>query len=444
MKKKNQIFLALLILCVGLCAKGMSLITKIIMTREVGLESISIFSLVNPLILLLLTLSSLSLPNAIGSIISKKPEKRKQILITALIICSIISISLMILLLFFSNFIASNLLHNSDTIPCILASIFVIPLTSFSSIIKGYFLGIGEIKLTSFSQIFEECGRFLFLIIILFFFPNLDYGLRASICVFSLCVGEVFQIIYLLLFYKNFKLKKISNIFQKITKNDLYFTDILKISLPLTLSRLIGSLTYFIEPIIFTSLMLKNNVTIEETTIIYGTLNQYVMPLLLMPGFISVSLSNLLIPNMGRYIRNNNIKKAKNYFYKICLSCLIIGTFISLVYFIFSEQIVSIVYGSNIGSDLVKQLSFCFIIYYIETPIITCMSIFNLSFDSFKSTLISSICRIIIMVLLIEKYQIYGLAFATIVSTYIDVLLNIIFLIRFFFRKKKETICKQQ
>ena len=80
MNKKNQFIIMLQVILIGGLAKMMSLLTKIIMTRELGLEAMSLFSLVNPLILLLLTLSSLSLQNAIGSLISKNPEKKIHIL----------------------------------------------------------------------------------------------------------------------------------------------------------------------------------------------------------------------------------------------------------------------------------------------------------------------------------------------------------------------------
>lgn len=57
------------------------------------------------------------------------------------------------------------------------------------------------------------------------------------------------------------------------------------ISLPTTGSRLIGSISMFLEPILLTTILLKvgysNNFIITE----YGILNGYVMPLILLPSF---------------------------------------------------------------------------------------------------------------------------------------------------------------
>lgn len=439
MNKKNQFVLLIEVLLIAMFAKLLSLSTKIIMTRELGVEAMSLFSLVNPLILLLLTLSSLSLQNSIGSIIAKNTLKRKTILRNALLITLILNGVLISLLAIFSYFISSKMLNNIDTYPGVLACIFVIPLTSISSIIKGYFIGIGELKLSSFSQIFEECGRLLFLIIILYIFPNLSPSYKASIAVFSLCIGEIFQVLYMLIFYKNSSLKKYMALMHN-NKGDSYYHEILKSSIPLTLSRLVGSLTYFVEPILFTSIMLKNNFSIDEITISYGILNSYVLPLIVMPGFISVTLSNLLIPNLGKYIRNKQFVKAKKFILEILILCFVIGLFISSIFKFFPNQITSLIYKENFGAEILKKYSLFFIIYYIETPLITCLLFFNLSRKAFFSTCVSSITRIILIILLVGKYQIDGVIIALIISTYIDVLMNLYYLLSFFIRQKKNAI----
>ena len=443
MNKKIQLILLFQVLFIGIFAKSMSLISKIIMTRELGVEAMSLFSLVNPLILLLLTLSSLSLQNAIGSLISKNPEKRKSILLSALLITICASSILMFLLFICSKFIANNLLNNPLTYSCIIASIFVIPLTSISSIIKGYFLGIGELKLTSGSQIFEECGRLLFIIIILFFLPNLSAELKASIAIFSLCVGEIFQVVYMLVFYKNTKFSKFNKLFSSLQKQKLHYKEILNISIPMTLSRLVGSLTYFLEPIIFTLILSKNNYTTETITLSYGILNSYALPLLLMPGFISVTLSNLIIPTLGNLIRNKDMNKVKRYIINISLICFGIGLLINIVFFLFPNIITTLIYGNNYGADLIRKYSLFFVIYYVETPIITCMSLLNLSKNAFTSTVVSSILRIILMLLLVGQFAIDGLCIAIIASTYIDVLMNIYYLFSFFIRNNKRPLLLQ-
>jgi stage V sporulation protein B len=209
---------------------------------------------------------------------------------------------------------------------------------------------------------------------------------------------------------------------------------LLNISIPLTLSRLVGSITYFLEPIIFTSVMLKNNYSITQITIDYGILSSYVMPLLLMPSFISVSLSNYLIPNMGELIRKKKDKDAIKLCSKISFICLFIGFLISIFFFIFSDILLSFLYDNTNGSLLIKTLCFPFIIFYIETPIIALLNIYELSKKSFVSTVISSIVRIVILFPLVNKFGIFGVSFSTLISVFVDISLNLIFIFFFFKR----------
>ena len=434
MKKKNQTFYLLEVLILGLRAKFISLLSKILMNRELGVEAMGLFSLVNPLVILLISLSNLSLPNAIATLISKNPKKDKVILISAFSIFVVLSLSLMTITLFLENFISTTILKNKDVIYCIRASLIMIPLTSLSAIIKGYYLGKGEISLTSSSQTYEEAGRLLFIMIIIFLYKDVSTPIKASYAIYSLAFGEIFQISYMVLFSSTNKRNIIPEFKRNYVLSKHEIKPLLNISIPLTFSRIVGSITYFFEPIIFTSVMLKNNCSITQITIDYGILSSYVMPLLLMPSFISVSLSNYLIPNMGKLISKKKDKEALNLFSKISIICLFIGFLISIFFFVFSPYLLDFLYGDTSGNTLIKTLCFPFIIYYIETPIIALLNIYELSKKSFISTVISSIFRIILLFPFVNKFGVIGISFATLISVVIDISLNIFFLIFFFKR----------
>ena len=443
MNKKNQIVSITKILIISSIAKILSLVSKIIMTRELGLYSMSIFSLTNPLLLLLLTLSSLSLQNSISAIIAKDYSSRKKVLFNALKLTLALSTILMFVLLLSGEFISYRLIKNPLTLKSIYACLLVIPLTSISSIIKGYFLGIGEIKLITFSQIFEESGRFLLIAVVIFFLPTLNDQDRASLAVYSLAIGELFQIFYMVFYYKNYSLKKLKEFIFSFKQDKHNYKDILNISLPMTCSRLVGSLTYFIEPILFTSILL-NQLKIEEITISYGLLTQYALPILLMPSFISVTISNLIISNLGKLIGNNKFLEARKYIRFILLLSFIIGLIISIFFTLFSNQITSLIYNNTYGSEIIKKYSILFSLFYIESPLITCLSILNLSKKALISTVISSIIRILLILLLVKFYQIDGLCLAIIISFYFNVIINLFFLMKFFISKNKRSIIHHQ
>ncbi len=441
MNKKNTSFYLLSLLVIGFFAKFISLSNRIVLSRTIGIGAMSLFTLVNPLIVLLITFSSLSLPTVVATLIAKKPQESKKIFISAFTLIMSIAIILMILIFFLSEFIASNMLHNKQSVEAIKACCLLIPLVSLSSIIKGYFLGNSEVRLTSFSQIFEEGSRLIFIVVFSSFFMMQSDDKKAAFAVYSLCVGEIFQTTYLLLFAEEKFINRYKKLFiDSFHRENFAYKEIFSLSLPLTMSRAVGSLTYFLEPIILMQMLLKSGLSSDEITLNYGILSGYVMPLLLLPGFFSLALSNYLLPNMAKAIGNHNIKKARNIFFKITGSCLLIGTLISLVYFIFPREIMSLIYHTEVGSDLVRVLAFPFVIYYIETPISNALHAFNLSKKAFKATLFSSILRITILILFTTHFEVFTIAIATLASCYLDVLLNFIDVLRAFKRYDVKTI----
>ena len=439
MNKKNISFHLISILAIGVSAKCISLISRMILTRFLGQEAIGIYSLVNPILVLILTLSSFSLPTAVATLISKGEGKAKTIIYSAFTIIVLLSLFLMFLLLLLSDLISNEILFNSKTEACIIASLFIIPLTSISAIIKGYFLGSNEIELASYSQVFEEAGRLLFILLCSYLFTNASVEAKASFAVFALGVGEIFQISSMLFFCKRTYKSKLCAFIK--TKNiPFQSNELIKISFPLTIAKLIGSLTYCLEPIIFTHLMSNNSFSSSYIAIEYGIINSYVMPLLLIPSFISLSLSNYLLPNIGKCMKEKNYTKARTILLKILIISLTIGIIISCIFMFFGETILNIVYGEEIGLSYLRKITFFFIIYYIETPIITALSVCSLSSKSLFSTIVSSIIRIISLIIFIPKFHVMGIAISTLLSIYVDVSLNFFFLNAFFKRNNVKLI----
>lgn len=439
MNKKNISFHLISILAIGVSAKCISLISRMILTRFLGQEAIGIYSLVNPILVLILTLSSFSLPTAVATLISKGEGKAKTIIYSALTIIVLLSLFLMFLLLLLSDLISNEILFNSKTEACIIASLFIIPLTSISAIIKGYFLGSNEIELASYSQVFEEAGRLLFILLCSYLFTNASVEAKASFAVFALGVGEIFQISSMLFFCKRTYKSKLCAFIK--TKNiPFQSNELIKISFPLTIAKLIGSLTYCLEPIIFTHLMSNNSFSSSYIAIEYGIINSYVMPLLLIPSFISLSLSNYLLPNIGKCMKEKNYAKARTILLKILIISLTVGIIISCIFMFFGETILNIVYGEEIGLSYLRKITFFFIIYYIETPIITALSVCSLSSKSLFSTIVSSIIRIVSLIIFIPGFHVMGIAISTLLSIYVDVSLNFFFLNAFFKRNNVKLI----
>lgn len=434
MKIKSPIYYIISVMFLSMITKIISMTSRIIMSRELGVEAVSIHSLINPIFVFLITVVTFSLPTTIATLVSKHPEKAKKIFITSIIIGIILNIIFIIILSLSCEFISINLLHNSDTYYSIKLLSIVVPLTTISSIIKGYYMGKKELLLTSTSSLIEECSRFISIILLISFFKILTNDIKATFFILVMIIGEIIQTTYLLLSSGKKYLKNISKITGILDSNNYIFTDIINISLPLTLSRIITSFTFMIEPIILTNILILQGYTSENITISYGILSSYVMPLLLFPGFFSLAIGNYLLPNLSSLIERKKIKEGKKIFYKLLLFTLFIGLFFTTIFFFFGDKIIQLVYQVNYGKEEIKILAIPFIIYYIETPINITMHAINQSKIAFKSSLASSTIRILLLIFLSKYLNVFAVSVATLVSCYIDVLINYITIVLFFKR----------
>ena len=177
-------------------------------------------------------------------------------------------------------------------------------------------------------------------------------------------VGEMGSIVHLLIALKRKKrvlhhVSTLSDSWHWETVNEL-----LSLSLPMTGSRLIGSLTSFLEPmclVLFAGVLLQ-----QQLITTYGQLNGYVMPLLTLPSFATIALSNWLLPSFTYQASRHRMDHARKQFFQIGLCCLGIGCASGLTLFCFAEPICQLLYHQTQMVGLLRSLALPFILYSIQ------------------------------------------------------------------------------
>lgn len=438
MKKKSLFYQIFLSLGLASVTKVVSMTTRIIITRSLSVNAVSIYSLVNPLFVFFITLTSFSLPTTVSTLVAKYPNKSKKIFLSSLLISLSICILFIILITFFSNIIAINLLHNPKTLLNIKLLVLLVPLTCISSIIKGFFIGKENIILTSSSSLVEESSRLISTIVLIGLFLNFNDEIKSTFFALVMIIGEVVQTSYLLLSSGKHYIKKMAKIREIFEVDKNIIKKVFSLSTPLTLSRIITSFTYMIEPIIITNILLKLSLDIDEITLNYGILNSYVMPMLNLPNFFCITICNYLLVKLSSLISKNKIKDGEKLFYRILILTFMIGLFFSLIFLFFGDEILMLVYQVPFGGKEIKLLSLPFIIFYLETPINISMNALDLSSTAFKSSLISSSIRIILLIILSKYLGVFSVALAMLGSIYLDVIINYVHIHLFFKRNNKK------
>ena len=411
---KNKLLKSTIILIIGgFITKLFSMLIKITIARIVTPETIGVYMLVMPTFSLLINLSQFGLPLALSKLISENTRSSKKLIFSNMPILLIINIILITITIILAPTISIKLLHNKNTYISLLSMTLVIPFTTISSICRSYFFGKERMLPHVISNITEDLIRFIILLLIL---PKIvEYKIKYIVAFLILVnvLSELTSTIVLLFFLpKNASIKK-----EDLKPNKQYLKDSLKISIPNTTSRLTGSISYFLEPIILTTFLLKNNYSNTYITHQYGIISGYVIPILLLPSFFTLAISQALLPVISKEYARKNYKYVFNKIKFTTTLIIIVAAIITISIFIYSPTLLKIIYKTSEGINYLRILTPIFILQYIQSPLSFTLDAIGQSKTNLKASIISVLIRVISLFILSNlKIGIYSLLISLILN----------------------------
>lgn len=411
MKKETFVKSTIILMIGGLLTKFLGILIKVIMTRNSNLEIISLYTLVMPTFSLMMAISQLGFASGISKVVSENRDSSKKILFSILPISVFINIILTIFLIFTSHFIAFNLLKNEQAYFPILAISLVLPFDSLSSILRGFFFGKEKMIPHVTSNLIEQITRLLFMILILpkIIIKGTVYTTTSLILINVL--SELMSSLVLIFFLpKKFKIEK-----QDLKPSFSSMGNVLGTALPTTATRIIGTISFFFEPIILTYVLSLNGYSINYIITEYGIINGFVMPILLLPGFFTNAISNALLPVISREYANKNYKYIKKKLKQAIIYSLLIGLPSTIIIMIIPNFFLNLLYKTSHGASYIRNISLVFILFYIEAPLSAFLQAVNKAKNVMYDNFIGIIFKTVFLFLLsfIKGIGLYSLLIAS-------------------------------
>lgn len=393
---KNKFIKSTVILIIGgFITKILGMVIKIVLTRTIKTDGIGLYMMILPTFNLFITLCNLGMPTAITKLVSEHKRKSKKIVLSIIPIIIIYNILLIILIFIISPFLSNNLLHNSNTYYPLIATSITLPFITISSIIKGYFFGKERVFPNTISNIVEQLARLILTIFLVS--KMMKYGLVVAVTSVVLInvISEFSSIVVLLLFLPKEKIDK-----EDFKVDNSILREMLGISLPTTMARLIGSITYFLEPIILTNILKYVGYTSEYITLEYGVINGYVYPLLLLPSFFTLAISSAILPVVSNSYSNRNYSYTKLKIKQALFFSLLIGAPVTILFIFIPDVLLKLVYNTTCGSQYIPIIAPFFIMHYIQAPLTSSLSGMGYAKEAMRGTLYGSIIKVISLIFL--------------------------------------------
>ena len=386
---KNKFIKSTLILIVGgFFTKTLGMLIKIILTRLIGTEGIGLYSMIMPSFLLLNSIAQMGLPTALNVLIASDKYNTKNLVFTSILISLSIDILIMVFLIISCNFISTNLLNDSRLTLGLISIGFVLPFITISNCLRSYFFAKQRMYPHVITNIIEDLVKLIFIIIGIPFFLNKGIEYAISFVLLSNIFCELSSIIIFIFLIPNFKCSK-----KELKLNKKNIKSLFKIAIPTTGSRLIGSIGYFLEPIIITYVLLKIGYTNKFIVNEYGIINGYVMQLVLLPSFFTGAISQALIPIISKNYVLGNYKYISKKIKQAIFFCLLIGIPATIIFELVPGVFLKFLFNTNKGINYIKVIAPICLLHYIQSPIASSLQAMNKAKISMTGTLIGMVLR---------------------------------------------------
>lgn len=394
MSNKKQSFMGnvLIILFAQIMVKLLGIVYRLVITNVSGFGDAGngYYSAGFQIYTLLLAISSVGIPNAISKMTSEKNaigdyKGAHTIYKNALILFSIIGAFSSLLLFVFSSTISTYVINMPNAKYVLMALSPSIFFVCISSVVRGYFAGMQDMRASSRSQIIEQlfkCGLTIAIVLLMSKFLSLKSTLTADKNAAFLAAGAnlattlatVFSTAYIFIFYfvrrKDIKSKVSQTTIVNEKKSKLSsFKSILLISIPISLGSIIAAINRIVDTATITrgiEIAFKENIpaifgnaqsilspTIEqlsnEAVRLAGILAKS-DTLLNLPISMNIAFATVLVPSISAALAKGEKKEASKFVsYSFLISLLIIfpcaAGFVSLAEPIFKLLYPTVPYG---------------------------------------------------------------------------------------------------
>lgn len=324
----------------------------------------------------LLTISSIGVPNAISKLVSEKvavgnTKGAQRILKIGLMTFGAIGLFGTLLLFFGAGYIANVILQIPETELTLVALSPAIFFVSIASVMRGYFNGKDRISATAKSQTLEQIFKTALTIIVVEVIV-LIYGTDVTIMAAGANLATTLSVIlsfgYLALYYKLSKSgKRLRDLERENTKRESTFDVVKKIilvSLPITLSAIMSTLNKNVDSMTVVR-SLKNYMTEKQATIQYGILSGKVDTLITLPLSFNVAFSTALVPTISAAIARRDKESARTRIGFSLLLSMIIGLPCTFGMAVFAQPILNLVFPNATSGAVLLQLSSFTIIFSV-------------------------------------------------------------------------------
>ena len=315
----------------------MGFFLRIWLSHSLGAQAMGLVELAQSAQMLLISPVVSGVPAAVSRMCAAADAPRSaRIMRTGALLVLLFSVPVTALAFLFREAIALWL-GDIRTLPALLVYLPCIPVLGLSCVLNGYFYASGRPSAPALSEIIEQLVRLLSCVYLVCVLRTWPLMLRAAIPAAAAFTAETLSLLFMLaLAFRALFLSAAQGSRRSIAR------EMLSLALPLTGMRLVSSLMRTVNTSLIPLRLQSSGLSQAEALAELGMLNGMIMPMLMLPSFITCSLCMVCSPELTR--RQAQGKPMRSLIVKVLGAALLVGLAAMAAVFLFAPMIARTLY----------------------------------------------------------------------------------------------------
>lgn len=404
---------ALILTLAGMLSRVMGFFYRIFLSRTIGEEGMGLYQLSFSIMMLALSLCAMGFQTAISRYTaSAKEEHKTRYFLAGLVLSLGIAIPISILIYFFSYEIACYFLMQPKCESLLQLIAFSIPFSAIHSCLCGYYLGQQKSSIPALAQLIEKFTQVASVFIIWKLLNFKGESITAFHAVIGTLISEIANVIFMIIIWLT--TRKRHNKIRKnpITNSSFTFLtcikQILSMSVPLTVTRLVMSFLQSLEHTMIPNQLCLWGMESSEALSMFGVLTGMAMPFIIFPSSISSSVALMLLPSIASAQSqkdNNHILHTSSLNIQFCLW---LGIFSCGVFLLYGNTIGETIFASTLAGHFLKTLSWLCPVFYVVPTMASILNGLGEVKTVFFHNLFSIVIQLLCIFLLMPSFGMTG------------------------------------
>lgn len=404
---------------------------SIILSEELGPEGMGLYGLVMPVYNLFICLISGGMVTALSRVCSIYFIKHDNVNLHKSIKVSLIfdfiwSLIIAVFVFGSSRLIGTYFIKDARTVYAIQVTCPAMICIALTSILKGYFYGVSNIKVPALIDIFEKFVRIIILICVIKLFALQSTESKVTASYIALTIGEFTSLLLLYTYY--IKNRRSTHFFRSKSEDMMQLLfDILVISFPLCLNGFLSTALSTASTLIVPRRLVSAGIDYNTALSLIGKFTGMSMTIVYFPLIVVTSISTILIPDLSQNISKKDYWSARKRISEVIKISLFLGISTLIIIITLSDSLGGMFFRRNDLGEYIKFAALSAPVTYSSVATFGIMNGLGKQKLILKNSLIVSVEELVLLYILIAipSINIFGYGITQIITSTTLFILNI-------------------